>query len=449
MKMRRAALGVAILGLLAIAGAVWRWLTAPAPPDIPLHGIDPLMVEAIRKGTETVRRQPRSAEAWGELGMLLAVNAFFKPAETCLRHAQRLEPSNPHWHYVSGMMWQMAGDTRRAAADMQHALELAREPLEVVAIRFRLAQLLIEDGEVEAAEPLVRALETTESDVPRATYLRALFALTRGDRAAAGRHLRDLTEVSFCRKRVHVLLASIAADSQTAQQLSETAERLPPDSPWPDPIAERMHSLRVDRMQRLATFTALKEQGRSREAIEFLRPLAARQPDREVCFALAMELFDQGEFEEAEKNFRLAITYEPNNIRSHFLLGSCLLYRGEKLMNEPGKAEAAAELFRQAIAAEDQALKLHAENGLAHYTRGLALKYLGRTDEALAALRQAVLIYPEFSTTQLALGEALAEAGRLDEGLEHLRYAVQFARPNDPKPAAALQKWQAKANRQK
>src|SRR5205823_2467440 len=106
----------------------------------------------------------------------------------------------------------------------------------------------------------------------------------------------------------------------------------------------------------------------------------------------------------------------------------------------PAGKETALDLFRQSVAAADQALALKSELGIAHQTRGWALKHLGRMDEAVRALRQAVLIQPESSDMHRQLGETLAEAGQLSEALEHLQYSVQFARPGDQQPLQALQK---------
>src|SRR5207247_901189 len=105
----------------------------------------------------------------------------------------------------------------------------------------------------------------------------------------------------------------------------------------------------------------------------------------------------------------------------------------------------APELFRQAIAAADQALGFQGNLGYAHLTRGQALKRLGRTEESLKALREALSCQLESSDMHLALGQALAESGQLREALEHLEDAVRLAVPTDRRPQEALDKWQAKA----
>ena len=143
---------------------------------------------------------------------------------------------------------------------------------------------------------------------------------------------------------------------------------------------------------------------------------------------------------------RAALRYDPKNVKTHFLIASCLLLRGESLDQQSGGREKARTLFSEAVTAANETLALHPEHGLTHVTRGWALKHLGRTEEALMALRRAVDIQPDFPDAHLYLGETLAEAGRLYEALPHLQNSVRFARPGDARPSEALARLRAKLN---
>src|SRR5438067_1558556 len=74
-----AAAGLLLLAALGVGGwFAWRGFTAPppapAPPDIPLDGVDAEAAELVRAALDKVRRDPRSAAAWGELGETLHYN---------------------------------------------------------------------------------------------------------------------------------------------------------------------------------------------------------------------------------------------------------------------------------------------------------------------------------------------------------------------------------------
>ena len=66
-------LGLAVVGLAALAAAAWwRWARAaeppPGPSDAALAAADPEVAAAVRVARERVLREPRSVEAWGLLG---------------------------------------------------------------------------------------------------------------------------------------------------------------------------------------------------------------------------------------------------------------------------------------------------------------------------------------------------------------------------------------------
>src|SRR5437868_5888615 len=113
MKFRKPLLGAAVLALLGL-GAWQGWLhyTTPALPDLPLDRADKEVAEAVDGAREEVRRHPRSGAAWGKLGMVLGANGFQEPAVVCFGHAERFDPDNPRWPYLSGVQMLLDGRSR-------------------------------------------------------------------------------------------------------------------------------------------------------------------------------------------------------------------------------------------------------------------------------------------------------------------------------------------------
>jgi len=157
-------------------------------------------------------------------------------------------------------------------------------------------------------------------------------------------------------------------------------------------------------------------------------------------------LVKTGQYEDALEPLRAALGYNPRDTKARMYLGLAHLRIGEKQLKSGGK-ESAASALRKSIEVLDEALAKQRDMGYAHLYRGLALKHLGRTDEAIQALRQAVLCQSEAAEMHLALGEALAESGRLEEGLVALENAVQLAPPDDPSPREARDRWREKARK--
>jgi tetratricopeptide (TPR) repeat protein len=445
MRVRKLLIVVAAAGLLGAGGWYgWRWYTAPKPPDIPLEGVHEKKKEKIEQAREEVRRQPRSGTAWGELGLTLMANGFFEQSIPCFAHAQRFDPKQPRWPYFQGAMMLMFG--RRDGFDLlRHSLTVARSEKNRRAILFQLALALVEDGQLDEAERYAQQLQSLEGDGPSVSFVLGVLALNRGDRAAARTHLGRLTDHPSARKRSYAMLAGLTdGDEKLAQSYWQRSLELPEDRPWPDSFEEALAQYRAEPESRLAEFVELEAQGRHDEALKVIRKLAEQSPDEGLCFLLGFTLFKMSHFEQAIPAFRQSLGFNPRNPKTHLFLGISLLQLGEVRLKE-GSKEKALTLFREAVEAEDKALALQNDVADAYLTRGRALRHLNRTAEAIESFRQAVRVGTEYAEMHQVLGEALAEAGQVREGLEHLENAVKLAKPDDPRPRAALEKWKGKA----
>ena len=96
-------------------------------------------------------------------------------------------------------------------------------------------------------------------------------------------------------------------------------------------------------------------------------------------------------------------------------------------LHTDGQLEAAVDAYR-AI------LERHPEAGACWSNLGVALRKLGRRDEALAVLREGARICPELVDLNYNLGNALSDAGDAEGALE--RYRAAFAREPGHLPAA-------------
>jgi tetratricopeptide (TPR) repeat protein len=444
MKTRNLLIGSLVAALLGTGAWLgWRWYATPLPPEL-RPGADREVVAVFEEARQEVLRQRRSGQAWGKLGMVLATNAHEQEALECFVQAERFDPHNPRWPYYRGILL-MSSRPAQAIPLLRRALD--RAPKQRAGILFRLAEAEIQDGQLEEAEQHLQALRAIEPDGPQVRFGLGLLCLARGDRAAARTHLSTLADCPFIRRRVCGMLATLTdGDAAAARTWQQRADYLPEDVRWPIPFETELSRCKVDRKSGMAQVEELQRLGLYPAALNLLRKLVQDSPDAEVCYTLGLRLYEKGELDEAVRMLRRAIDFEAGHAQAYYLLGDALLRQGVKRSGEPDGKEAAQELFRQAVAAEDRALALESTSGFAHLVRGRALKHLGRTDEAIAALREALLRRPEFADIHRTLGEALAEAGQVREGLEHLENAVRLAGPDDPRPRATLDRWRARAN---
>ncbi len=120
--------GAVLLGLLAVWG--WRWYARPPLPRLALEGLDPVVVEAVNRELNEVKRNRGSGTAWGRLGMVLMVHSLHAEAAECLTHAARLEPDEPRWPYLRGV--------QLTVEEPERSLPYLRRAVELVARKDRL-----------------------------------------------------------------------------------------------------------------------------------------------------------------------------------------------------------------------------------------------------------------------------------------------------------------------
>lgn len=112
------------------------------------------------------------------------------------------------------------------------------------------------------------------------------------------------------------------------------------------------------------------------------------------------------------------------------------LYSFDKAVEiKPGKHEAwynrgiaLRQLGRldEAVASYDKAVQIKPDKHEAWYNRGIALRQLRRLDEAVASYNKAVEIKPDYHEAWYNLGNALGQLGRLDEAIASYDKAIEL-----------------------
>jgi tetratricopeptide (TPR) repeat protein len=440
-RRRRLFLLVSLSGCLLVCLLLgwygWRRGTTPAPPDVSLEGVDPALARAIATARRQVIAEPRSAAAWGRLGKLLLAARYNEAAATCFGQAAGLDAADPHWPYL----WADA----LLPQDPDAALPLLRRAVEWCdrtdpansAPRLRLAETLLALGRLEEAEgPLRRVLES-EPDNPRAHLDLGLLAYDREDLESSRTHLERCRESPWTRQKACSRLAAIhqrLGNSPKAAEYSRQAAAPPADRPWEDPYLREARRPAQVGAGRARVAEALEAAGRYAEAAAVLRDMMQESPEYGTAIGLGKNLFLLEDYAGAEQALRHAVALAPDKAQAHYWLSKLYLVRGEK--QRPGAS--AEDLYRAAVQSARAAIARKPDHALAHLCLGLALKKLGRRAEAIDVLRAAVQYSPDSADLYLHLGESLAEDGRRSEARMQLERAVQLARPDDPRPGAAL-----------
>jgi tetratricopeptide (TPR) repeat protein len=381
-------LGLALV--VAAAGGVGAFLAlrtdTPAPPTVEVPADDPELAAAVADARRAVENDPRSPDAWGKLGLVLAAHRFPDAALACFEHAERLAPTESRWPYHQGLI--LGGrDPAAAVEKYRRAVELGRSD----ALRLRLAETLLTLGRTDEAEAEFRQLARVEPGHPRANLGLARTALARGDLAGCEKHLAAAANDPRSRQAAATVLAELqyrrgdATAATAAAAAQRRAAELPPDAAWPDPGLQDLAKVRTG--------------------------LAARS-------MLADELMDRGRFDEAERVLRGILRDRPGSDRHRVLLGLALVNRKDYA--------AAEEAMREAVYDRAEAPR-------AHYLLGLARMNQNRPAEAAESFRRAVALKPDYTAAHARLGDCLRRTGDRRGAVEAYRAAIA-SRPQDPGP---------------
>lgn len=449
-RRRRVWIGIAACVLLiAGGGGLWWYVTRSRPPQPPMmttaDGADPAVVAAVEKARQQVQADPNSAANWGELGMVFDAHGFDREAEECFAEAERLNPTDPRWPYFRGVA-AAVHHPEHAVALLKRAIELKpKDPEVLFTARLKLAEVLLEQHQTDAAAALFQEASAKNPQSSRARFGLAQVALTRSDRKAARESLETLTQDPYTRKRAAILLAALTREDgelTTAARFEESVRQLPDDPPWPDRYMLQIQTHEVGRQGILRQAQSLVDAGQASQAAELLLPLIQDDPTPRILVTTGITLGKLREYSRAKELFRECLRREPDHSQAHYFLGIFLFEEADSL--GPGEQEKARVLLRESTDSIGKALALKPDHGVAWLYLGRARLGLGETRAAIEALQQSVACRPEFAETHLCLAEALAKDGRTDEAIHSARNAKKLARPDDTRAQQLLDRLVAK-----
>jgi tetratricopeptide (TPR) repeat protein len=367
------------------------------------------VAEDIAEARRQVKLRPFSAEAWGNLGLVLQLYLYHAEANACYRRAAQLDPRSPRWPYLQAGI-QMRSDLEASLPLLERAVQLGGE---VDTPRLVLGETLLLRGRVDEAEEHFRAVLGSEPENARALLGLGQAACSRGDLAAARDFLERSAAAAPRVRATHVLLAQTfhqLGDQPRADAERALATRLPEKFSWPDPYRVGVLRELCGEAASVARAKTLREQGQGKEAIDLLQATLRRYPHSYLAYqALGRTYLLQGDFAAAEMACREAVRLKPDDLESQFEYGLAL--------EQQGRHPAAAQCFRRA-------LELRAEFGEAHYHLGRCLEALGDEAGALRAYRDAVRYQPDLVAAQQTLGAMLAAKYHYAEARKVLEHAL-------------------------
>jgi tetratricopeptide (TPR) repeat protein len=416
----------------------------PAPLVLPedLEGFEPSIRQQLVEARDRAAREA-TAEAFGDLGILLHAYDRFERAAACYAEARRLAPRVFEWAYYQGVALSAAGDIERGSAALEQALSLR---LSDVAAAVRLAELRLEQGRVDDSIQLYRRVIRDRPSSAIAHYGLGRALTERGDPGALEHYERAVTLAPELAAAHYALALAHARRgdrerSRAAQAAYEkTRGRLQPTE---DPLVERLAARRSGPFEDLARGRVLLARGQHAEAIEAFERAAKSSPallQAHVNLVAAYGAVKAAE--RAEASYRAALAISPELPELHYNLGVLRLSQQRSddaiaaferaLAGNPAHADAHNNLGfllaqREGTAGAAQhfraALSVDPDHRDAHFNLARLLLAQKDGDAAIGHFARAAAIEDEKTSLYLYhLADAHARMGRFDEAE---RYALE------------------------
>lgn len=131
----------------------------------------------------------------------------------------------------------------------------------------------------------------------------------------------------------------------------------------------------------------------------------------EYWFYLGVAYGDAGMYKEAIDAYKQAIRIKPDDAKAH---------------NNLGVAYAESGMYKEAIEAYKQAIRIKPDDAKAHDNLGNAYAESGMHKEAIEAYKQAIRIKPDDAVAHYNLGVAYGKAGKYEEEIEAYKQAIRI-----------------------
>lgn len=447
-----------VLALCLLGGMAISWprfhtdpnpAPGPPPPEVPSIVVEPEVRAVLVKARERVINSPRSADVWGDLGLLFRAHKLFPEAITCFLETGKLDPTNPRWPYLIGNL-NLRLDPEDAIPYLRAAYALATQSSDRSTTRLQLADTLLDRDELAEATRLYQEELRENSQNPRCHFGLGVAAFRRGDPSAALDHLQVAVKSPASRQMASGLLATCYSQlglSAEAERFKVESLQPPLDQPWPDPL-DSGADWQVGSDARERMLGGLRDQGRNKEVARAIEEILRDHPENRLEMSLGISKVQAGEWNAAEKLLRRALEKNPEHATGRCFLGLSLYYQA-LVKWQTGAREAARILFEAALVEFRKSYGLKPDMGQAHVFAGCSLKYLGQLPAAAEECRMAIRAMPQSSDAHYTLGEILHEQGKSAEAVANLEDAVRLAPRDDTRAKILLQQIRAKQSETK
>ncbi|HEY3824966.1 MAG TPA: tetratricopeptide repeat protein [Bryobacteraceae bacterium] len=413
--------GVVAAVLLA---ALLEWSCAkpiPPIPAIPVDGLDADVKSAIVKARSEAVAQPKSAQASGNLGMVLEAHTLYQPAVPVYQRAVQLDPKDFAWRYYLALCLEKTGQLDQALASISAGLVIRADYPPAVVKR---AELLLKLGRFRESAAVLAPFLAQNPELPQALYFLGRVKFAQQDFAAADDLYRRATAAYPSFGSAWFGLGETSkrtgrgAESEKDYQLAETYKDHNP--PGQDELYSKMMKLATGIENRLIEAKKLMNKREFDRSSQIYKEVLKQYPDNPDCLVNLLYIAqfpNQATPKEVEDLYRRARAASPQLPEVYMYYGTALAAQGK---------------YDAAVAELEKAIRLKPNNAVAHGWLADVRERQRRPAEAIEQYRIAVEQQPDFRIARLELAKNLLYAGRSQEAIPVLLPTLQIEDQNTP-----------------
>jgi tetratricopeptide (TPR) repeat protein len=415
--MKRGIASVILAALLELSCAK----SVPPVPVIPVDGLDADVKDAIVKARDQAMAQPRSAQASGNLGMVLEAHTLYQPAVPVYQRAVRLDPKDFAWRYYLALCLEKTGQLDEALASISEGLRIRPDYAPAILKR---AELLLKLGRFPESAATLEPFLAKNPGSPLALYFLGRVKFAQQDFAAADDLYRRATEASPAFGSAWFGLGETSktlgrpAETDKDYQLAETnKDHYPPSE---DELYLEMTKLATGIENRLMEAKKLMNKREYDRSSRIYKEVLKQYPDNLDCLVNLLYIAqypNQATPEEVEDLYQRARAASPQ-------LAEVYMYHGTAL--------AAEDKYDAAVAELDKAIQLKPNNAETHAWLADVRERQHRPADAIEQYRIAIAQQPDFRVARLELAKNLLYTGRSREAIPVLLPTLKVEDQNTP-----------------
>jgi tetratricopeptide (TPR) repeat protein len=338
-----------------------------------------------------IQLDPRSAEAYEQLGIDQSERQEWSDALSAMKRAVELAPKNSQYHYNLAALQFKRHAYPDARAEFHRALDLEPKNPDY---RFAYASTFEAEDNLPQAHTELAAMLAQFPEKERAQYSLASVLYRQGDLKGASEHVKRALQLEPGDADADYLLAKIRESEGQLSSALDSALQVVKLQPT-HLNAHHLLSVLYTRLgktkqaaQERAVFTSLK-----------------LKIDAANFVVLGTEYLRNGNYDLAEENFGRAVASDPQNLQARYQLALTWQQKQE---------------YTKAINAYQEVLSLNPRIAVVHAELGLLLATMGRKAEAEPQLEQAVGLDQDSFRVSLTTGRAyliLADYSRAEASL--------------------------------